>query len=169
MSEIDGVSLSDKTSVGMPIRNLIGLIGAVCVGAWGYFGILERLNVVETNQVLMQADLTKNTEFRIKWPRGELGALPADAIAKAAKINAYVGEIETKRYPTPISPMLKASTKPTRCWNMSTKNPLPMLTKPPARRRVAISNAPWMGTSPRLSYIAGRNTWKLLAYMCSRP
>ena len=62
----DGVNLSDRTSVGMPIRNLIGLIGTVCVGAWGYFGILERLNVVETNQVLMQADLTKNTEFRIK-------------------------------------------------------------------------------------------------------
>ncbi len=79
MNDVDGVSLSDKTSVGMPIRNLIGLIGAVCVGAWGYFGILERLNVVENNQVLMQADLTKNTEFRIKWPRGELGALPADA------------------------------------------------------------------------------------------
>ena len=79
MSEVDGVSLSDKTNVGMPIRNLIGLIGAVCVGAWGYFGILERLNVVETNQVLMQADLTKNTEFRIKWPRGDLGSLPADA------------------------------------------------------------------------------------------
>ena len=54
----DDVSLSDKTNVGMPIRNLIGLIGTVCVGAWGYFGILERLNVVETNQVLMQADLT---------------------------------------------------------------------------------------------------------------
>ena len=42
----DGVNLSDRTSVGMPIRNLIGLIGTVCVGAWGYFGILERLNVV---------------------------------------------------------------------------------------------------------------------------
>ena len=79
MTEGDPVSLSDRTSVGMPIRNLIGLIGTVCVGAWGYFGILERLNVVETNQVLMQADLTKNTEFRIKWPRGEMGSLPADA------------------------------------------------------------------------------------------
>jgi hypothetical protein len=73
------VSLSDKTSVGMPIRNLIGLIGTVCVGAWGYFGILERLNVVETNQILMSADVTKNSTFTEKWPRGELGALPADA------------------------------------------------------------------------------------------
>ena len=75
----DDVSLSDKTSVGMPIRNLIGLIGTVCVGAWGYFGILERLNVVETNQILMSAAVTKNSTFTEKWPRGELGALPADA------------------------------------------------------------------------------------------
>ena len=75
----DGVNLSDRTSVGMPIRNLIGLIGTVCVGAGGYFGILERLNVVETNQILMSADVTKNSTFTEKWPRGELGALPADA------------------------------------------------------------------------------------------
>ena len=75
----DDVSLSDKTSVGMPISNLIGLIGTVCVGAWGYFGILERLNVVETNQILMSADVTKISTFTEKWPRGELGALPADA------------------------------------------------------------------------------------------
>ena len=75
----DGVNLSDRTSVGMPIRNLIGLIGTVCVGAWGYFGILERLNVVETNQILMSADVTKNSTFTEKLPRGELGALPADA------------------------------------------------------------------------------------------
>jgi len=75
----DGVNLSDKTTVGMPIRNLIGLIGTICVGAWGYFGILERLNVVETNQILMSADVTKNSTFTEKWPRGELGALPADA------------------------------------------------------------------------------------------
>ena len=76
---VDDVSLSDKTSVGMPIRNLIGLIGAVCVGAWAFFGIQERLNIVETNQILMQADVTKNSTFTEKWPRGELGALPADA------------------------------------------------------------------------------------------
>ena len=52
----EGVQLSDKTSVGMPIRNLIGLIGVVCVGAWAFFGIQERLNIVETNQILMQAN-----------------------------------------------------------------------------------------------------------------
>ena len=75
----DDVSLSDKTSVGMPIRNLIGLIGTVCVGAWGYFGILERLNKVETNYILMQSAVTKNSTFSELWPRGELGALPDDA------------------------------------------------------------------------------------------
>jgi len=75
----EGVTLSDRTSVGMPIRNLIGLIGAVCVGAWAFFGIQERLNIVETNQILMQADVTKNSIFSEKWPRGELGSLPADA------------------------------------------------------------------------------------------
>ena len=79
MAAEDVVALSDKTNVGMPVRNLIGLIGAVCVGAWGYFGVLERLNVVETNQILMSADVTKNSTFTEKWPRGELGALPADA------------------------------------------------------------------------------------------
>ena len=71
----DDVSLSDKTSVGMPIRNLIGLIGTVCVGAWGYFGILERLNVVETNQILMSADVTKNSIFSDRVAkRFELGS-----------------------------------------------------------------------------------------------
>ena len=68
----DVVALSDKTNVGMPIRNLIGLIGTICVGAWGYFGILERLNIVETNQILMQADVTKNSTFSELWPRGQL-------------------------------------------------------------------------------------------------
>ena len=79
MAAEDVVALSDKTNVGVPVRNLIGLIGAVCVGAWGYFGVLERLNVVETNQILMSADVTKNSTFTLEWPRGTLGSLPADA------------------------------------------------------------------------------------------
>tara|TARA_R100000656_G_scaffold123759_2_gene100690 strand:- start:567 stop:1007 length:441 start_codon:yes stop_codon:yes gene_type:complete len=74
----DVVALSDKTNVGMPVRNLIGLIGAVCVGAWGYFGILERLNKVETNYILMQSDVTKNSVFSRDWPLGKIGSLPAD-------------------------------------------------------------------------------------------
>ena len=63
----------------MPVRNLISLIASVGVGVWAYFGIIERLNRIETINILMQADLIKNTEFRIKWPRGDLGSLPADA------------------------------------------------------------------------------------------
>ena len=79
MAVEDVVALSDKTNVGMPVRNLIGLIGAVCVGAWGYFGVLERLNKVETNYILMQSAVGKNSTFSELWPRGELGALPADS------------------------------------------------------------------------------------------
>ena len=75
----DAIDVSDKTKFAMPVRNLISLIASVGVGVWAYFGIIERLNRIETNNILMQADLIKNTEFRIKWPRGDLGRLPADA------------------------------------------------------------------------------------------
>ena len=75
----DVVALSDRTNVGMPIRNLIGLIGTICVGAWGYFGILERLNKVETNYILMQADVVKNSTFSRDWPLGKAGSLPQDS------------------------------------------------------------------------------------------
>ena len=79
MAVEDVIALSDKTNVGMPVRNLIGLIGAVCLGAWGYFGVLERLNKVETNYILMKSSVTKNSIFSEEWPRGTLGSLPADA------------------------------------------------------------------------------------------
>ena len=72
-------SISDKTEIGLPIKNLIGLIGGTAVAVWAYFGIIERLNNIETQGKLMVADVEKNTEFRIKWPRGEMGSLPADA------------------------------------------------------------------------------------------
>jgi outer membrane murein-binding lipoprotein Lpp len=73
----------------MPVRNMLAIIGAVAVGVWAYFGVLERITMLETKTVLaekdlnahverLENDLTKNTEFRIKWPRGEMGALPAD-------------------------------------------------------------------------------------------
>jgi len=71
--------LSDDTNVAMPIRNLLSIIAAVALGVWAYFGIIERLNSTETDITLMKSDLEKNTEFRIKWPRGELGSLPSDA------------------------------------------------------------------------------------------
>ena len=73
------MKLSDNTSVSMPMRNLLSILGAVAVGVWAYFGIIERLNSIETKATLAEADLEKNTEFRIKWPRGEMGSLPADA------------------------------------------------------------------------------------------
>ena len=73
------LKVSENTNVQLPLRNLISIIGAVAVGVWAYFGIIERLNIIETNGKLMLADLEKNTEFRIKWPRGEMGSLPADS------------------------------------------------------------------------------------------
>ena len=71
--------ISDKSAIAMPIKNLIGIVGSVAVGVWAYFGVIERLNSIETKATLAEADLHKNTEFRIKWPRGEMGSLPADA------------------------------------------------------------------------------------------
>ena len=71
--------ISENTGVEMPIRNLVSIIIAVAVGVWAYFGIIERLNKVETELIIINTDLEKNTEFRIKWPRGQLGSLPADS------------------------------------------------------------------------------------------
>jgi len=73
------VKVSDNTSVAMPVRNLISIVAAVAVGVWAYFGVIERINNLETRSTLAEADLEKNTEFRIKWPRGEMGTLPADS------------------------------------------------------------------------------------------
>ena len=73
------MKLSDNTAISMPMRNLISILGAVGIGVWAYFGIIERLNSLETRATLSEADLEKNTEFRIKWPRGEMGSLPADS------------------------------------------------------------------------------------------
>ena len=84
------VDVSDNTAVSMPIRNMLAIIGAVAVGVWSYFGVVERLNISETKITLLEkdlqqaiemleTDLEKNTEFRIKWPRGEMGSLPADS------------------------------------------------------------------------------------------
>tara|TARA_B100000575_G_C23134318_1_gene658581 strand:+ start:2239 stop:2640 length:402 start_codon:yes stop_codon:yes gene_type:complete len=71
--------ISDNTVVATPLRNIISLIAAAAVGTWAYFGVIERLNQIETNITLMNTDLQENTEFRIKWPRGEMGSLPADS------------------------------------------------------------------------------------------
>ena len=76
---VGNMKLSDNTSVSMPMRNLLSILAAVGIGVYSYFGIIERLNNIETQGKLMLADVEKNTEFRIKWPRGEMGSLPADA------------------------------------------------------------------------------------------
>ena len=75
----DRMDVSDKTAISMPMRNLLSILAAVGVGVYAFFGIQERLNNVETRSTLMESDLTKNTQFRILWPRGEMGSLPADA------------------------------------------------------------------------------------------
>jgi len=85
----DRLDISDNTAISMPVRNMLAIIGAVAVGVWAYFGVLERITMLETKSQLsekdmnshverIENDLQKNTEFRIKWPRGEMGALPAD-------------------------------------------------------------------------------------------
>ena len=73
------MKVSENTSINMPLKNLLSIIGAVAIGVWAYFGVIERLNHIETNGKLMITDVDKNTEFRIKWPRGEMGSLPADS------------------------------------------------------------------------------------------
>ena len=75
----DRMDVSDKTAISMPMRNLLSILAAVGIGVYAFFGIQERLNNVETRNTLMEADLVKNTEFRIRWPRGEMGSLPADS------------------------------------------------------------------------------------------
>ena len=86
----DEIRVSSESAVSMPMKNLIAIIGAVAVGVWAYFGVIERLNKLETNTTLLEKDLNqaserlsgdieKNNEFRIKWPRGDLGSPPADS------------------------------------------------------------------------------------------
>lgn len=72
------MKISDKTSVDMPIKNLISIIVSVAVAVWAYFGLIETQNKHSTQLELYEKDIELNTEFRIKWPRGEMGSLPAD-------------------------------------------------------------------------------------------
>ena len=73
------MKVSETTNIAMPIKNLISIIAAVAIGVWAYFGITEKLNSHSTQLELMQKDVDKAVEFSIKWPRGEMGSLPADA------------------------------------------------------------------------------------------
>ena len=75
----DRFDVSDKTAISMPMRNLLAILSATAVGVYGFFGIQERLSNIETRRTLMDADLEKAVEFSVKWPRGEMGSLPADS------------------------------------------------------------------------------------------
>ncbi|MDC3304947.1 hypothetical protein OAV13_00335 [bacterium] len=86
--------LSDNTEVALPLRNIVSMIAFTSLATWAYFGIVERLNQVETQQTMMMADLEQNTEFRIKWPRGEMGSLPADN-EQFMLIEHLAGELES--------------------------------------------------------------------------
>jgi succinate dehydrogenase/fumarate reductase flavoprotein subunit len=105
----------------MPMRNLLSILGATALGVWAYFGVIERLNNIETQGKLMLSDVEKNTEFRIKWPRGEMGSLPSDSQQDlllefmASQLEAMQAEMEgmmsnsvnIKRAQTDIEKMLQ--------------------------------------------------------------
>lgn len=73
------MDINDSTDITIPIRNLIAMVVATSIGTMAYFGIQERLNTIEHSLDKSQMEIERNTEFRILWPRGELGSLPADA------------------------------------------------------------------------------------------
>ena len=98
------LDISDQTAVSMPMKNLLAILVAVAIGVWSYFGVIERLNMLETNTTLLEKDLNqaserltgdieKNNEFRIKWPRGELGSPPADS-EQFMLIEHIAGQVE---------------------------------------------------------------------------
>jgi hypothetical protein len=73
------LTISEEASVQMPMKTVASLIGLVAIGTWAYFGLIETQNQHHTRLQLMEADVKDNTEFRIKWPRGLMGSLPADS------------------------------------------------------------------------------------------
>ena len=73
------LNISEEAAVQMPMKTVASLIIIVALGTMGYFQIIERLNIADTRLELMNSDVEQNTEFRIKWPRGQMGSLPADS------------------------------------------------------------------------------------------
>ena len=73
------LTISEEAKVSMPMKTVASLITMVAVGTWAYFGVIETQNKISKRLELMEKDLTENTDFRIKWPRGQLGSLPADS------------------------------------------------------------------------------------------
>ena len=87
------LKLRENSGIDLSVKNLIAIIGAVAIAVWSYFGLVERINNIETNYKLVNSDIEKNTTFRIKWPRGELGSLPADS-EQFMLIEHMAGQIE---------------------------------------------------------------------------
>ena len=79
MSKKQPLNISEEAAVQMPMKTVASLICMVAIGTWAYFGIIEKQNKLSTQVELMSKDLIENTDFRIKWPRGQLGSLPADS------------------------------------------------------------------------------------------
>ena len=79
MSNKKPLNISEEAAVQMPMKTVASLIALVAIGTWAYFGLHETLNKHSTQIELMQKDLVENTEFRNKWPRGQVGSLPADS------------------------------------------------------------------------------------------
>ena len=93
------LKISEEAAVQMPMKTVASLIALVAIGTWAYFGVIETQNKLSTQVELMQKDLVENTDFRIKWPRGQLGSLPADSeqfmmiedlYKTTEKINAHI-------------------------------------------------------------------------------
>jgi len=79
MAKSDDIRVSEDTNLSLPLKNLLGLVAGTAIAVWAYFGIIEKINDHKTRLEIMEKDLELNTEFRIKWPRGLLGALPSDS------------------------------------------------------------------------------------------
>jgi len=101
------LKISEEAAVQMPMKTVASLIMMVAIGTWAYFGIIETQNKLSTQVELMTKDLTENTEFRIKWPRGQLGSLPADSeqfmmiedlYKTTEKINAHIEVHDDRRF-----------------------------------------------------------------------
>ena len=93
------LKISEQAAVQMPMKTVASLIALVAIGTWAYFGVIETQNKLQTQVELMSKDLIENTDFRIKWPRGQLGSLPADSeqfmmiedlYKSTAKLNAHI-------------------------------------------------------------------------------
>ena len=100
------LNISEEAAVQMPMKTVASLIALVAIGTWAYFGLHETLNAHSTKIELMEKDLVENTEFRIKWPRGQLGSLPADSeqfmmiedlYKTTDKLNAHIESMELNK------------------------------------------------------------------------